>query len=290
MSISRRNSYIENAVPRDEGRVAPLSSYWPSVFDPESQFAYAYDSVNRESVTDAVAKWDFEPSQEEFQAFRSQLVGQQLREYNAWQVVLPFDSQHQEAFLVVDGRYVRVWGRVESGRIASLLPAFQPIRSGFIASSNAFMSTVDGRPSGVTSRTDSRKPRTVEMVVCIQPGCVIHINNPLEILKIDAISKALAKSRDADFRWLQQSMFALQSNEERVKSLVRNLIGIKSTVEFDSERETFRHPISQNALAECLNMSDNTLRPYLKTANFEWASGKLIINTEFVEKVQAEFK
>ena len=292
MKIETRQSYLVNGLPPEGGEQDPLATYWPAVFDPKSPFSYAYGPMNFNAVKGACERGDIPLVNDDIYALTEQLYGQQVREYNSWQVVLPFESPHQEMFIVLDGSYVRMWGRVEQGKVKSILPAFQPIQSGFISSPTSFLPSIDGRILGKVVSPDPKKPRTVEMVVCIKRGCLIHVNNALDVLKMDSVSKVMARSRDNDARWLQQSMFALQSNEDRVKSLVKGLIGIKSTVELedDSERATFKHPFSQSALAECLDMSDNTLRPYLKTANFEWFGGKMVLNAEFTEKVQAEYK
>ncbi len=260
-----------------EGIPALDANNWPSIFDPMCQFEGRRGTPSEIAVEEAISLWDEAPELEDRVRLKSVLRGQESQEYFPWQAVHRFSSTERKAHLVVDGTYLRVVGRINEKDGITFLPVFQPITRGFVFTPTA-IPQVKGNYA-----VESDDYRTVEMVICVKTGHLIAINNPKEILEIDSVTRAMLVSRDADLRWLRNQIFDLQTNEGRVGSLIRNLAGFKETTKFDEDSVVFKYPFSQNALADCLGLSDNTLRPHLKTRSFEWTGGKLLMSPDFVE-------
>jgi len=246
---------------------APIDLGLPLVFDPEPQVLDAWETPDRESVDRALQKWNLVLEPSDLGTFRSISDGQEIKAYQPWQPLFRFGAKANALFLVESGTYIRVLGRSAKEGPPTLFPLFQTIQGGAIL--------------GPSALGDELGHSTVEACVCVKPGKVIQIKNPTAILRIEAVSLAMARSRSRDEKWLQEKMFVLQRSEDRVKSLIRSLARWKDLDDTDG-KITFVHSMSQNALSDCLGMSDNTLRPYLKNDSFEWLGGKLWMTRDFV--------
>jgi|GEM_PF-2113364 len=285
MNKAQNQAYLPNTGAEDQRHFLSLAKLWPAVLDTPSTFPVQAESVTVGALSAACSRWDSSPTDEQFSRFNSSLCSQELREFDAWTTVLPFGSRLPEAFIVVSGLYIRIWARVRDGKMLSLLPVMQPLAKGVFGSQTAFTPL-----KTVLSDEFRQEPetQTVEMVICRTPGALIRVKSPFEFLEIDAFSKEVARSRDRDARWMQDRLFALQTNEDRAKAMIRSLTGLKKLNKLDSETYTFQCPVSQSALAEALELSDNTLRPYLKTRKYEWDAGKFQLDSAFAEGAKAE--
>ena len=285
MNLTSDQAYMPNTGAEDQRHFLSLARLWPGVLDSPSTFPFTQDSVTLSSVTGASAKWVKAPTSSELELLVAKLCSQEVRRYEAWSTVLPFGSQLPELFAIVSGHYARVWARVREDKIQSVIPVIQPLTKGVFGSANALVPAIDGR---IDTGKVSSEEQIVEMVICRKPGVVIRIKSPFDFLDFDSLSKEVARSRDADMRWLQDQLFKLQSNEERARAMIRSLTGLKALSKLDKETYVFQCPFSQSALAESLEMSDNTLRPYLKSRDFEWTGGKFLLYSSFAESTKRE--
>ncbi|MDR3691835.1 MAG: hypothetical protein P4L46_20820 [Fimbriimonas sp.] len=261
------SSYSSVRGDKRRGVQALTQSFVPQIFDPEPQFVDEWETPDVAIIQKCMTAWGLATGSVEAGLFADLCLGQTLNHYQPWQTLFPFGARANEMFLVVRGTYIRVIGRTTKGSSPTLFPVFQVIQTGAILGPGAL-----GEPEG---------PSTVEACICVEEGEVIQIKNPSQVVRIDSVSRTMAQSRNRDAKWLQEKMFVLQRSEDRARALIRSLARWKELDDSESKL-TFVHPISQSALADCLGMSDNTLRPYLKSDSYEWLSGKLWMTRDFV--------
>jgi hypothetical protein len=245
---------------------------WRKLLDPPPQAGPRvtnFDKPNNELLQDS----DFGPDELESRTFFRFLESQERIECCPGHVLYEFDSEVQQVFIVESGAFARISGI--------------QVKKGFIPFPH-FQISGERKIFGARPRNFNASSTVKELCTCIRQGTVVRILNPWKTLDSISVFKRFSKQLLAEQDALIENAATLGSSGSRLHLLVRSLVNSKSLTSHSDSRMGFNHLISQSMLAGFLGVSDNTLRPYLKTTDYGWEGGQLLVNESFARTCHAD--